>query len=146
MGKTMTFERLFDHMSQYIRSPEECWKVIMRVKRGISDPNAVGVYARDQSYFEGACKVLENVEKIDFKLLMSGKICLDELDKVKEVARLDLIKLPKFYRNMKKYKEKLRLIAAVNGLGKEEEKDSKAASQVESAREDVAMAKDATSH
>jgi len=63
---------------------------------------------------------------------MSGKICLDELDKVKEVARLDLIKLPKFYRNMKKYKEKLRLIAAVNGLGKEEEKDSKAASQVES--------------
>ncbi len=49
----MNFERLFDHMSNYIKSPDERWKVIMRVKRGISDPNSVGVYARDQSYFEG---------------------------------------------------------------------------------------------
>ena len=53
MGKTMTFERLFDHMGQYIKSADERWKVIMRVKRGIPDPNSVGVYARDQSYFEG---------------------------------------------------------------------------------------------
>ena len=51
---------------------------------------------------------------------MSGKICLDELDKVNEISRLDLIKLPKFYRNMKKYKEKLGVIAGINGFGKVE--------------------------
>ncbi len=33
---------------------------------------------------------------------------------------MDLVKLPRFYKNMKKYKEKLRVIAFVNGFGKVE--------------------------
>lgn len=116
MGETMTFEKLYNHMETYIKCPNERWKLVTRVKRGISDPNSTGSYARDQSYFEGACRILENIDNIDFKLLMSGKICLDELDKLKDVSKLDKIKLPKFFSNMKKYKEKLRHIAIVNGI------------------------------
>ena len=116
MGETMTFEQLYNHMETYVKDENERWKLVTRVKRGISDPNTVGSYARDQAYFEGACRILENIDNIDFKLLMSGKICLDELDSLADVAKLENIRLPKFFKNMKKYKEKIRQIAVVNGL------------------------------
>ena len=87
-----------------------------RVKRGISDPNAIGCYSRDQSYFEGAVKILENLDNIDFNLLMSGKICLDELDIVKSISKVDNIKVPKFFSDMETYKKKLRTIGIVNGI------------------------------
>lgn len=32
----------------------------------------LGCYSRDQSYFEGAVNILENLDSIDFILLMSG--------------------------------------------------------------------------
>ena len=112
----MTFEQLYNHMESYVESPEERWKLITRVKRGISDPHVTGCYARDQSYFEGAVEILENIEKTDFYLLMSGKICLDELDRIKKISRLDNIKLPKFFNNIDKYKEELRNIGILNGI------------------------------
>lgn len=116
MGETMTFEQLYNHMETYVKDPNERWKLVTRVKRGISDPNAIGSYARDQSYFEGACQILENYETIDFKLLMCGKICLDEMETCRGMANMEDIKLPRFFKNMKKYKEKIRHIAVVNGL------------------------------
>ena len=124
MGETMTFQQLYSHMETYVKDPNERWKLVTRVKRGISDPNTVGSYARDQSYFEGACQILENYETIDFKLLMSGKICLDELEICAPKANLEDIKLPKFFKNMKKYKEKIRHIAIVNGLIEDKPNDS----------------------
>ncbi len=116
MGETMTFEKLYNHMETYIKDPDERWKLVTRVKRGISDPNAIGCYSRDQAYFEGAVKILENIDNIDFTLLMSGKLCLDELDLVKSISKLENIKLPKFFADMNKYKQKLRQIALVNGI------------------------------
>lgn len=116
MADRMTFEQLYNHMEQYIELPEERWKLVTRVKRGISDPFQVGGYSRDQSYLEGAIDVLENLEKIDFVLLMSGKLCLDELDRVKRISRVDSIKLPSFMKNLQSYKDKLRLIGIVNGI------------------------------
>ena len=116
MADSMTFEQLFNHMECYIELPEERWKLVTRVKRGISDPHAVGGYSRDQSYFEGAIDILENLEEIDFNLLMSGKLCLDELDRIKRLSRVNCIKVPKFFQNMKKYKENLRQIGIQNGI------------------------------
>lgn len=119
MADRMTFAQLFNHMSKYIEQPAERWKLVTRVKRGISDPNTRGCYSRDQAYFEGAVEILQNLDSIDFVLLMSGKLCLDELDKVKKLARLDQLKLPAFLRNFKTYKDKLRRIAFVNGINQE---------------------------
>lgn len=116
MADRMTFEQLFNHMEKYIETPEERWKLVTRVKRGISDPNVVGCYSRDQSYFEGAVDILKNLDDIDFMTLMSGKVCLDELDRVKRCARSECIKIPQFLKNIKSYKDKLRQIGIVNGI------------------------------
>lgn len=112
----MTFEQLFNHMEKYIELPAERWKLVTRVKRGISDPHTRGCYSRDQSYFEGAVEILQNLDSIDFFLLMSGKLCLDELEKVKRLAKTDQIKVPAFFKSIKAYKEKLRHIGIVNGI------------------------------
>ena len=49
----MTFKQLFDHLEEYVDSPEQRWKHVMRVKRGLLDPNDLGGYGKDQCYFEG---------------------------------------------------------------------------------------------
>ena len=47
---------------------------------------------------------------------MSGKICYDEIQRVKKLARTDCIQLPAFMRNQDKYKKSLKQIAHMNGL------------------------------
>jgi hypothetical protein len=49
---------------------------------------------------------------------MSGKICTDEISVIKDLVQLECIKLPKFMKDLKKYKQRLRLIALVNGITK----------------------------
>ncbi|ESO89113.1 hypothetical protein LOTGIDRAFT_183090, partial [Lottia gigantea] len=112
----MNFKQLFDHLAQFVTNREQRWKHVMRVKRGLADPNDLGGYGKDQCYFEGALKILRNIEDIDFTVLMSGKICIDEINRIKRVARKDCIKLPAFMKNPEKYKKKLRHMAVLNGL------------------------------
>lgn len=128
MAHKMNFQQLFQHMETYIASPEERWKHVTRVKRGISDPFEVGCYSRDQAYFEGAIEILEKLDEIDFKVLMCGKLCVDELERIKRVSRTECIKMPKFSADMKAYKQKLRQIGIINGIlepnqGKNDETD-----------------------
>jgi hypothetical protein len=47
---------------------------------------------------------------------MSGKICYDEIPRVKKLARLNCIQMPAFMRNQEKYKKSLKQIAHMNGL------------------------------
>lgn len=47
---------------------------------------------------------------------MCGKICYDEVSRVKKLARLDCIQMPAFMRNQEKYKKTLKQIAHMNGL------------------------------
>lgn len=57
---------------------------------------------------------------------MSGKICVDELERVKRIARTDCIRTPKFFSDMKKYKDRLYRIGCSNGiLGPNKQKVSK---------------------
>jgi hypothetical protein len=116
MAYRMTFEQLYKHMETYISSPDDRWKHVTRVKRGISNPNEIGCYSRDQSYFEGAIEILENLDEIDFDALMSGKLCVDELNRVRRLARTSALKLPKFMMNSATYREKLREIGITNGI------------------------------
>ena len=53
MAAEMSFLELFQHLETYIKDPEQRWKQVMRVKRGLADCNAVGGYGHDQVYFEG---------------------------------------------------------------------------------------------
>ncbi|CAF0909439.1 unnamed protein product [Brachionus calyciflorus] len=116
MADKMTFEQLYNHIEKYIEIPEERWKLVTRVKRGISDPYQIGSYSRDQSYFQGAVDILRNLDNVDFMTLMSGKICLDEIDTIKRTARFNSLKIPNFMKDLRSYKEKLRVIGIVNGI------------------------------
>ena len=60
--------------------------------------------------------ILRRVNEIDFKLLHSGKICFDELQRIRRIARQDCIKLPHFLRDIVSYRKTLNQIAVTNGL------------------------------
>ena len=49
----MDFKQLYDHLEMYMSNRELRWKHVMRVKRGLENPNDVGGYGNDQAYFEG---------------------------------------------------------------------------------------------
>ncbi|XP_052808809.1 microtubule-associated tyrosine carboxypeptidase-like isoform X2 [Mya arenaria] len=112
----MTFKQLFEHLSIYVANPEWRWRHCVRVKRGLLNPNDIGGYGKDQCYFEGAVEILRNLDNIDFRVMMSGKVCWDEISRVKKLARLECIQMPAFMRNQEKYKKTLKQIAHMNGL------------------------------
>ena len=60
--------------------------------------------------------ILRQVNEIDFKLLYAGKICCDELRRIRRIARQDCVKLPHFLRDIASYKKTLNEIALANGL------------------------------
>ena len=66
--------------------------------------------------FVGAVQVLRQVNEIDFKLLYTGRVSLDELQRIKRLARLDCLKLPHFLKDISTYKRTLNEIALLNGL------------------------------
>ncbi len=68
MAEDLSFKDLFEHLSRYMKDPEQRWKHVMRVKRGLRDPNDVGGYGNDQCYFEG-----ENNDALLF--LLSESVC-----------------------------------------------------------------------
>jgi len=64
----------------------------------------------------GALNLLRNLETIDWPALYSGEICIDEVQRVRRVARRDIIALPTFLADVDKYRAQLRQIALVNGV------------------------------
>lgn len=61
-------------------------------------------------------QILRQVNEIDFKLLYTGRICVDEVQRVKRLARVDCLKLPHFLKDLSSYKRTLNEIALLNGL------------------------------
>lgn len=60
--------------------------------------------------------ILRQVNEIDFRLLYAGKICCDELQRIKRIVRQDCVKLPHFLKDILSYKKTLNEIALTNGL------------------------------
>ncbi|KAI0243036.1 hypothetical protein LSAT2_009090 [Lamellibrachia satsuma] len=116
MAVNLTFQDLYDHLEHYVSDRELRWKHVMRVKRVLSDASLVGGSGHDQCYFEGAVHILRHIDSIDFAVLYSGKICLDEINRVHRLCRLDCIRMPSFMRDMVKYRRRLTQIAVINGL------------------------------
>lgn len=67
---------------------------------------------------------------IDFNVMMSGKICVDEVQRCKRLARLDCLKLPAFMKNEIRYKKHLKAIAQLNGLDLQHQKRNAPAAYV----------------
>ncbi|XP_033095961.1 uncharacterized protein KIAA0895-like [Anneissia japonica] len=112
----MSFQQLYDHLGLYVKDSNYRWKLVMRVKRVLDDVNDLGGYGKDQCYFTGAVQLLRSIDEIDFPLLYSGRICVEELPRVRRLARLECIKLPSFLQDVTKYKKELWNIAVMNDL------------------------------
>ena len=61
-------------------------------------------------------EILRNYSKIDLLVLYAGKVCWDEVNRVKRLARKDCLRLPHFIRDLESYKKKLYQMAIANGL------------------------------
>ena len=47
----------------------------------------------------GAVYILRNAQDIDFNVLYSGRVCLDEVNRIKRLARMDCVRFPKFLKH-----------------------------------------------
>lgn len=59
---------------------------------------------------------MRHLDTIDFNILICGRICWDEIERVKRVCRLSAIKIPSFMQNMDIYIAQLQEIAEVNKI------------------------------
>ncbi|XP_071818934.1 microtubule-associated tyrosine carboxypeptidase 1-like [Apostichopus japonicus] len=115
-SEEMTFQELFEHLESYLLDSDVRWKLVMRVKRYLPDPNMKGGTGKDQCYFRGAVDILRKLDRIDFEVLYSGKVALEDLPRVRHSARLTSIKLPPFMKDKATYTSHLRKIALLNDI------------------------------
>ena len=79
-----SFSELFNLLSEHIPSVSARWSACVRSKRGLTDTKEKKACAKDQCYFEGAVRILEARKLLDFSLLHSGKISLEEYADAKQ--------------------------------------------------------------
>lgn len=118
-AQSMSFAELNAKLKQYIDEPEKRWNMCLRVKRGIQDTSAPGTFAKDQSYFSGAIKVLTWMSKNNYDIspLYYGKIDIEDIEMVKTLNPNYIPMLPTFYtESPKKYAEMIKKLMKENAL------------------------------
>ena len=66
--------------------------------------------------FTGAVQILRNIDDIDFAILYSGKMSLNELKRIHRLARTDCVYLPHFLKDMSEYRKVLHKMLKLNKL------------------------------
>ena len=102
MARYLDPAQLHAHLGKYLQDEELRSRTVFRVKKDLADPSTSG-NGWDQCYFAGAVKILRLVESIDFSLLHSGKLTLDDLDRARRIAKVSVLKLPRFLRDTRAY-------------------------------------------
>jgi len=115
-GVSMSFAELYADLSRYISDPDRCWEQCMRVKRGFEDTSQHGAFAKDQVYLDGAIRILAERHELDFELLYTGQVSLDDMVWVAEVANISLTHTPHFLKDVSVYRRCLEEIIEQNGL------------------------------
>ena len=121
MAKCMDSQKLHSHLGYYLRDKELRDKIVSRVKRPVatsssSSSSSSSGCGRDQCYFTGALKLLQQVDTLDFVLLYSGQLSVEDLDRVKRIARTSILKLPYFMQDTLSYLSALKEIKRENVL------------------------------
>lgn len=109
MANRMDSDQLYHHLSNYIDDHKFRSKIVFRVKRRSRSGRPPLLDAQgercsteesgcgwDQCYFTGAIKILRRLCEVDLSLLYSGRLAVEDLDRVKRIARISIIKLPWF--------------------------------------------------
>lgn len=120
-GSSIGFVELFQELRSHFADPERCWTMCCRVKRGLRDTSKPGASYVGQAYFKGCVEILQNLNGLDFSLLYSGQIALQDLKRANRLIRRDNVRLPRFLSNERRYKiywEHCLELLRVNGLDK----------------------------
>jgi len=118
-AREVGFTALFFELRQYVSSPEARWSYCLRCKRGLKNTALPGSLGKDRAYLEGAVKILQRLNELDFVLLHSMKVSLEDYSDAKilllrNTSLARQLQIPSFIKNMSEYKEKLKEIAKVN--------------------------------
>ncbi|HSW89570.1 MAG TPA: tyrosine/phenylalanine carboxypeptidase domain-containing protein [Patescibacteria group bacterium] len=118
-SKQLTFSELFFDLKKYSDDRERRWKICLRAKRGISDTSVPNALAKDQVYLRGMIHMLEWLEKNNYdpRPLYVGKLAVEDIDKIKDQSRHDIL-LPQFLQEdaLKEYKSLVIGIKKQNSL------------------------------
>lgn len=90
-----SFVDVFNKLLSLNISMERAFNLAVKVKRGLANTKEKGGFTKEISYFKGAKKILEYLNKGgDLKSLFIGKIALEDLDLIKKIPN---IVPPKYY-------------------------------------------------
>ncbi len=112
----MSFVELYEDLSKYIDDPRRRFRMCLRAKRGTEDTATGGGFFKDKVYFEGAVKILMRRKELDWRLLLSGKLSADDLDReeIRSKIRTEGLVYPYFARDRTQYAAALERIAKEN--------------------------------
>lgn len=77
IAQESSFWDTFKALIKYCTDFDDCWLQTIRVKRGIVDTGKVGAFCKDQATFDGAMRILEQRDTINFPALFAGKVSLE---------------------------------------------------------------------
>jgi len=122
LASKLPFSALWAELARLISTddPERLWTTCLRVKRGLTDTGKPGGYYKDQSNFAGAIRILQQRDSIDFELLHSVKVSLEDFAAARGAAKAALEKgavlRPAFVRDAEAYRNALNAMASANGV------------------------------
>ncbi|XP_014797895.1 PREDICTED: uncharacterized protein KIAA0895 homolog [Calidris pugnax] len=120
----MSFSQLFQDVGKFVKDPNTRWDYCVRAKRGWTDTSQPGCFNKDQVYLDGILRILRYRASIDFHLLTAlGKISYEDVDRLKELAVTENMRVPHFLQDHARYMEHLEKIMEVNELTDEELQD-----------------------
>lgn len=114
----LSFVGLFNLLEKYIADPKRRFKQVLRVKRGMKDTALPGGYYKDQAYLSGGLKILQQRRNIDFLVLISGKLSLEDhfRPEIRRRVKTQGILIPPYLRSVPEYLMRLEILASVNGI------------------------------
>lgn len=119
MAQTMDTDELFSHIQCYVLDPDIRRKIVLRAKRSHHEKRGKGARSSysgcgwDQCYFIGAVKMLRQLDTIDFTLMHSGKLSLEDCERVGRLAKTDVLKLPQFIATEENVRSYCRILAEI---------------------------------
>lgn len=113
------FCELYEQLEPYVPDRARRFRLCVRAKRGLHDTAQPGALNIDQAYFKGAMELLQRVDEVDFLDLYCGQLAWEDLKSIRNIARRQVVRLPKFLDTQAKvevWKRKILEIAAANEL------------------------------
>ncbi len=119
MAQKMDTDELFSHIERYVLDPDIRRKIVLRAKRSHHLKLSRGTGSShsgcgwDQCYFIGAVKILRQLGNIDLTLMHSGKLSLEDCERVGRLAKTDILKLPQFISTEENVRSYCRALAEI---------------------------------